>query len=200
MSDSTVAAGDRSADSASLNASEPEDMMAEESSQRDNEELASDSITDSTWIDVVKRAQRRRQRKAAHEVAVTTSTAAPSQQPLRRSAPKPSPFPRDDYKLVLRPQGGLKIADVDWAEISLGLLNSVNFTWRQANLKVRFDAKQNTATISTPFENAAKALNQVKQIKLGNVSHPVQVYGLAPDDSAKGLNRGVPLPFSEAEL
>ncbi|KAH9361554.1 hypothetical protein HPB48_001344 [Haemaphysalis longicornis] len=59
---------------------------------------------------------------------------------------------------------------------------------------------QNTATISTPSAEAAKALSQVKQIRINNITYPVQLYGLAPDHSVKGIIRGAPLRFSEREL
>lgn len=201
MPGSTVASGDRAADSVTLDSSETEDnVMAQDPSDGEYSKVTSESGANLKWIDAAKRAQRRRQRKTVNEVGLTTSPTTPTPQPQRRSTPKPSPLPRDDFKLVLRPQGGLKIANLDLAEIYLALLNSVNFTWRQANLKVRFDATQNIATITTQSKDAAKALSQVKQIKLGNVIHPVHLYGLAPDDSVKGLIRGVPQRFSEAEL
>ncbi|KAH9372354.1 hypothetical protein HPB48_014578 [Haemaphysalis longicornis] len=104
-------------------------------------------------------------------------------------------FPGTAYTLVLRLQAYLKIPNVDWGEISVVWLNLFDFTWRQANLEVRFDATQNTTTISTPFENGEKAPTQVKQSKLGNINHSVQVFGLASDDSVKRLIRGVPVRF-----
>ncbi|KAH9376219.1 hypothetical protein HPB48_007337 [Haemaphysalis longicornis] len=51
---------------------------------------------------------------------------------------------------------------------------------------------QNTATISTPSAEAAKALSQVKQFRIKNVTYPVQLYGQAPDHSVKGIIRGAP--------
>ncbi|KAH9380789.1 hypothetical protein HPB48_007234 [Haemaphysalis longicornis] len=47
---------------------------------------------------------------------------------------------------------------------------------------------------------AAKALSEVKQLRIADTTHAVTLYGLAPDDSSKGLIRGVPLRFSEAEI
>lgn len=107
------------------------------------------------FIEVVSKAQRRRQRGSA------TKDGAPPAQPQtnvstasaskRKPALRPQPLPRDDFKLVLRPQGGLRLGDVEYAEISLALLNATHTTWRQANLKLRIDTTQNTATVSTPF-------------------------------------------------
>lgn len=82
------------------------------------------------------------------------------------------------------------------AEISLALLNAISFTWRQANLKVGLDAVQNVVTISTPSSDAAKALSNVKQLRMSDTTHAVTLYGLAPDESPTAL----PLCFSEADI
>lgn len=198
-SGSSAADGGRIADSPSPNSNDEEDIaMNHDSNEGEYSELSSEH--DSTWIDVVTKAQRRRQRKLNDEVGPTAEPKPPTPLPVRKAAPRPNPLPRDDFKLVLRPQDGLKLANLDVAEVSLALLNSINFTWRQANLRVRLDATQNTATISTPSSDAAKALGNLKQLKIGNTIHMVTLYGLAPDDSSKGLVRGVPLRFSDAEI
>lgn len=174
--------------------------MHQDPNEVDCDEPATDSRSNADWIEVVTRAQRRRERKPNPAVGLTAqpTTTKPSLTP--KFAPRPAPLPRDDYKLVLRPQGGLKIAQLDLAEVSLALLNAIQSTWRQTNLRVRYDMVQNTATISTPSAEAAKALSQVKQIRINNVAYPVQLYGLAPDHSVKGIIRGAPLRFSEREL
>ncbi|KAG0430965.1 hypothetical protein HPB47_022215 [Ixodes persulcatus] len=198
-SGSSAADGGRIADSPSPNSNDEEDIaMNHDSNEGEYSELSSEH--DSTWIDVVTKARRRRQRKLNDEVGPTAEPKPPTPLPVRKAAPRPNPLPRDDFKLVLRPQDGLKLANLDIAEVSLALLNSINFTWRQANLRVRLDATQNTATISTPSSDAAKALGNLKQLKIGNTIHMVTLYGLAPDDSSKGLVRGVPLRFSDAKI
>ncbi|KAG0415456.1 hypothetical protein HPB47_007379 [Ixodes persulcatus] len=147
-SGSSAADGGRIADSPSPNSNDEEDIaMNHDSNEGEYSELSSEH--DSTWIDVVTKAQRRRQRKLNDEVGPTAEPKPPTPLPVRKAAPRPNPLPRDDFKLVLRPQDGLKLANLDIAEVSLALLNSINFTWRQANLRVRLDATQNTATIST---------------------------------------------------
>lgn len=198
-SGSSAADGGRVADSPSPNSNDEEDIaMNHDSNEGEYSELSSEH--DSTWIDVVTKAQKRRQRKLNDEVGPTAVPKPPTPLPVRKAGFRPNPLPRDDFKLVLRPQDGLKLANLDIAEVSLALLNSINFTWRQANLRVRVDATQNTATISTPSSDAAKALGNLKQLKIGNTIHMVTLYGLAPDDSSKGLVRGVPLRFSDAEI
>lgn len=160
---------------------------------------------DDDFIEVVSRSQRRRQRgiitPSAPTVGLPPAQAqAASLMQTRKPTFRPQPLPRDDYKLVLRPQGGLRLRDVEYAEIALALLNAINATWRKANLRLRIDSIQNTATISTPSAEAARALVQVKQITLGTAVHPVSLYGLAPDDARKGVIHGVPLRFTNNDI
>ncbi|KAH9376218.1 hypothetical protein HPB48_007338 [Haemaphysalis longicornis] len=67
-------------------------------------------------------------------VGLTAESTATKPSLTPKFAPWPAPLPRDDYKLVLRPQGGLKIAEFDLAEVSLALLSAIQSTWRQTNL------------------------------------------------------------------
>ncbi|KAH9360139.1 hypothetical protein HPB48_016308 [Haemaphysalis longicornis] len=141
-------------------------------------------------------AQRRRLRTTNNEVGLTV-TRSNSSTPLIPKAPAwPRPFPQDGFTLVLRPQGGLKLANVEMAEIYPALLNTINFTRRHANLKFSLDAMQNTATLSTPCSDAAKVLSNIKQLKIADTIYTVTLYGLAPDDSPQGLIERVPLRFN----
>lgn len=200
MQTSSAADGERAPASPSLNASATEDTAMQQDS-REGEYSESSSDCKASWIDVVTKAQRRRQRKVDSGSGSAAVSPATQALPLmRKTTPRPNPLPRDDFKLVLRPQDGLKLGSVENAEISLSLLNAINFTWRQAYIRVRLDTTQNIATISTPSAEAAKALSHITQIKIGNSTHVVTLYGLAPDDSAKGIIRGVPVRFTEAEI
>ncbi|KAG0431412.1 hypothetical protein HPB47_021809, partial [Ixodes persulcatus] len=124
----------------------------------------------------------------------------PPPPPVCKVDPQPNLLPRHDFKVVLRPQNVLKLSNLKMAEISLDMLNYINFTWLQANLKVLLDAMQNTATISTPSSDAAKVLCNVKQLKIGHAIRTVILYGLAPNHSSKGFIRKVPLSFSDAAI
>ncbi|KAH7974084.1 hypothetical protein HPB49_009744 [Dermacentor silvarum] len=77
-------------------------------------------------------------------------------------------------------------------ELSLALLQATNTTWREANLRLRIDQNQNTATVSTPTKDMAMNLIEVSKIKVGETEHSVEMYGLAPDDAVKGVIHGVP--------
>lgn len=193
--------GGRAAASASPNARTEEDSEMQHEASEDDKADPSPEEDDMSWTDAVSRAQRRRQRKAENKLSVPSAPPVTQAPPAaHKPMPRPSTLPRDDYKLVLRPQDGLKLSDIQPSVLSLTLLQATHSTWQQANLRLRIDAVQNTATISTPSKEIAKALGRLTQIHIGNITHGVQLYGLAPDDAVKGVIRGVPSGLTEAEI
>ncbi|KAH9372746.1 hypothetical protein HPB48_015642 [Haemaphysalis longicornis] len=138
-------------------------------------------------------------RRRRDRPAVLPSTDAIVTRAQRRREGKPKPQ-GDDYKLVLRPQGGLKIAELDLAEVSLALLTQFSQPGAKPTCESAMTWCRTPLKFSTPSAEAAKALSQVKQIRINNMTYPVQLYGLAPDHSVKGIIRGAPLRFSEREL
>ncbi|KAH7933392.1 hypothetical protein HPB49_012141 [Dermacentor silvarum] len=119
---------------------------------------------------------------------------------MRKPAPRPAPLPLDDYKLVMRPRSGLDVAKLAPSELSLALLQDTNTTWREANLRLRIDHNQNTATVSTPTKDMAMKLIEVSKIKVGETEHSVEMCGLAPDDAVKGVIHGVPTRLTIQEI
>ncbi|KAH9378870.1 hypothetical protein HPB48_013439 [Haemaphysalis longicornis] len=174
----TADAGDRPAVLPSTDASETEDnLMHQDPTEGECDETATDSRSNADWIEVVTRAQRRRERKPNPEVGLTAEPTTTTPSLTHKFAPRPAPLPRDDYKLVWRPQGGLRIAELDLAEVSLALLSAIQSTWRQTNLRVRYDMVQNTAIISTPSAEAAESLSQVPYyVTLFGSEYPSSLY------------------------
>lgn len=184
-----------------------EDAMHQESST-DGELDSSSEEEGNRWTESVSKAQRRRNRQASIVPTATLQAAHGSKatsefqlrQVSRKPMPRPAPLPINDFKLVLRPQDGLNLSKVLPSTLSLALLHATNTSWRQANLRLQVDVKQNTATVSTPSADVAKLLLKTKQIVLNNAHHAVVLYGLAPDDAVKGVIRGVPVEFTEDQI
>ncbi|KAH9384317.1 hypothetical protein HPB48_026310 [Haemaphysalis longicornis] len=184
------------------NSSDAEDVMAYQTSDEGDYTAENPSTGDasSKWIDVVSRAQRRRMKKTAQQPDLTPTKPAikPTAQPTGK--PKPPPLPFNDYKLVIRPQGGLNLAKVSPTELSEVLLRATKLTWRKAEFRLRIHGVQNTAMVSTSHREAAEALHHLKQVMFGGTVYPVQLYGLAPDDSVKGVIHDIPLHYSSQEI
>lgn len=100
----------------------------------------------------------------------------------------------------MRPQGGLNLVEVSPTKLSEVLLRATKLTWRKAEFRLRIDGVQNTATVSTSHREAAETLHHLKQVMFGGTIYPVQLYGLAPDDSVKGVIHDIPLRYSSQEI
>ncbi|KAH9384845.1 hypothetical protein HPB48_026869 [Haemaphysalis longicornis] len=156
---------------------------------------------DPLCIHVVSSVQPRRQRKAEHELSLPSSAPVMQASPdTRKPLPRPSRLPRGGCKLVLRLQDGLKLSETEPSMLALALLQATNSTGPQGNLHLRIEPKQNTATISTPFKHIARALSRLTEMHIFNDMHTVQLHGLAPNLSVKGVIRGVPTELTEAEI
>ncbi|KAH7953899.1 hypothetical protein HPB49_013851 [Dermacentor silvarum] len=137
--------------------------------QQDNNEESQESTAAGEWITAASKAQRRRGRRKLNLTSGPPPPSSPlERQPrltMRKPAPRPAPLPLDDYKLVMRSRSGLDVAKLAPSELSLALLQATNTTWRQANLRLRIDQNQNTATVSTPTKEMAIKFIEVSKIK-----------------------------------
>ncbi|KAH7933314.1 hypothetical protein HPB49_011426 [Dermacentor silvarum] len=172
--------------------------------QQDDNEESQESTAAGEWITAASKAQRRRGRRKLNLTCGQPPPFLPLERQLRltmrKPAPRPAPLPLDDHKLVMRPRTGLDVAKLPPSELSLALLQATNTTWRQANLQLRIDQNQNTATVSTPTKEIAMKLIEVSKIKLGETEHSVEMYGLAPDDTVKGVIHSVPTRLTIQEI
>lgn len=73
------------------------------------------------------------------------------------------------------------------SELSLALLQVINTKLQRENFKFRVDQNQNTETVSTPAKEVTKKSFQVTKIMIEGTKHPMELYGLAPDDAGKGV-------------
>lgn len=165
-----------------------------------NEEVPIESNPDEGWILNVSRAQRRKA-KVSDTKNQNLTPARPILRPsIHNAKPKPPPLPKDDYKLVIRPKEGLALAKLSPAQLSEALLQEAKLTWREADLRIRVDETQNILTVSTPHQQAARTLNQIRQLNIGGRIYPINLYGLAPSESAKGVIHDVPNHYTMEQI
>ncbi|KAH9363315.1 hypothetical protein HPB48_006421 [Haemaphysalis longicornis] len=148
------------------NSSDAEDIMAYQTSDAGDYTASSAGDASSKWIDVVSRAQRRRMKKTPQQPPDLTSTKPALKHSTHREAKTTStPFQR--LQVLIRPQGSLNLAKVSPTELSEVLLQATKLTWHNAELHLRIDGVQNTATVSTSHREAAEALHHLKQVMFG---------------------------------
>ncbi|KAH8022925.1 hypothetical protein HPB51_006355 [Rhipicephalus microplus] len=125
---------------------------------------------------------------------VTTDTQPDIPTPCRArppSAPKRRPLPRlppEDYKIVLRPQGSLHLADLGPARLSEALCADTGFDSPAVfhTDQMRIHPTNNTMTVSRFDVNRATAYLMITQVKIADQSCAMAVYAPAPDNSIRG--------------
>lgn len=144
-----------------------QEQRSDEEAMEDNHEQEDTTTTNSKeeWIEIVSRAQRRKQKASSATLRVTPnhSSAGPS---TTTSKPKPPPFPKDDYKLVIRPKEGLSLTKLNPAKLAGAILHESRLTWREADIRIRVEETQNIITASTPHHKAAQTLSQIRELTI----------------------------------
>ncbi|KAH7931919.1 hypothetical protein HPB51_029601 [Rhipicephalus microplus] len=129
-----------------------------------------------------------------HTVPTQQLPSTPSEPYLRQSQPKTRlprlpPLPAEDYKLAIRPHGGLKLSKVIPKTLLLAVAHAANISSEKPDIKLRVDEIQIVLTISTSSEHIATALGQIAKITVHSVTY-ITSYGIAPDNSCKGVENG----------
>ncbi|KAH8040908.1 hypothetical protein HPB51_013078 [Rhipicephalus microplus] len=111
----------------------------------------------------------------------------------RRPVPKDSQLPEDDYKVVIRPEGGL-----DLTRQSLALIRDC--VLRAAKLQpditgedtLRINMRQNIMIMSTPSLANAMEYSNIKEIMINDKSYATVAYVTALENTSKGVIHGIP--------
>ncbi|KAH8036428.1 hypothetical protein HPB51_000464 [Rhipicephalus microplus] len=111
----------------------------------------------------------------------TPCRALPPPASKRRPLPR---LPPEDYKIVLRPQGSLHIADLGPACFSEALCAAAGFDSPEVLHadQMRIHPTNNTITVRTPDVNRAIAYLKITQAKIADQSCAVAVYAPASDN------------------
>ncbi|KAH8035149.1 hypothetical protein HPB51_004390 [Rhipicephalus microplus] len=171
------------------------DHMMDTQTSQDADTQVSDEHNANPWITVTKRANKRRQLQP-HTVPTQQLPSTPSEPALRQSRPKTRlprlpPLPAEDYKLAIRPHGGLNLSKVSPKTLLLTVVHAANIRSEKPDIKLRVDENQNVLTISTSSEHIAMALGQITKITVHAATYDITSYGIAPDNSCKGVVNGI---------
>ncbi|KAH8029095.1 hypothetical protein HPB51_022659 [Rhipicephalus microplus] len=171
------------------------DHMMDTQTSQDADTQASNEHNAHPWITITKRANKRRQLQP-HYVPTQQLRSTPSEPALRQSRPKPRlpgipPLPAEDYKLAIRPHGGINLSKVSPKTLLLAVAHAANIRSEKPDIKLRVDKNQNVLTISTSSEHIATALGQITKITAHAATYDITFYGIAPDNSCKGVVNGM---------
>ncbi|KAH8029015.1 hypothetical protein HPB51_021919 [Rhipicephalus microplus] len=108
----------------------------------------------------------------------------------RRPVPKEPQLLEDDYKVVIRPGGGLNLTRQSLALIRVCVLRAAKVQPDIAGEDtLRINMRQNTMIMSTPSLTNAKEYSNNKEINIHDKSYATAAYVTAPENTSKGVIR-----------
>ncbi|KAL1430299.1 hypothetical protein MTO96_015176 [Rhipicephalus appendiculatus] len=110
-------------------------------------------------------------------------------------------LPREHYRIIVRPRGGMNVKNVSQIKVAHALMMAAQLSPAEiADDIVCSNPMQNIFVVSTPAEKNARAYARVEEITVGMISYEVSSYLAAPDNTCKGVVRGVDLEFKQEQL
>ncbi|KAH7968048.1 hypothetical protein HPB52_005533 [Rhipicephalus sanguineus] len=110
-------------------------------------------------------------------------------------------LPREDYKIIVRPRGGLRVSDHGAARIANSVYQAADIP-REAREQDTIcpNYQQNIIVVSTPVEEHANRYQRIACIKLGTQEFEASAYEAAPENTSKGVIRGIPLDDTARDI
>lgn len=110
-------------------------------------------------------------------------------------------LPRDTFRIIVRPRDGLNVNKISKIRFEQALAMAAAL----APAEIEEDTMcpngvQNIFVVCTPHEKNADAYARVQQIRLGEGTFGVAAYLAPPENTCKGVIRGVDVELNEAQL
>ncbi|KAH7932204.1 hypothetical protein HPB51_029437 [Rhipicephalus microplus] len=103
-----------------------------------------------------------------------------------------SHLPRDHHRVIVRPRNGQDMRTVSQIKFAKSLAVAAALSEEEVTEDVVcLNMMQKIAVVSTPAERNARVYPKITAITLGTASFAVSAYQAAPDDTCKGIIRGV---------
>ncbi|KAH7939720.1 hypothetical protein HPB52_016398 [Rhipicephalus sanguineus] len=119
---------------------------------------------------------------------------------ITRSSRMP-PLPRGDYKIIIRPRGGLRVADHGAARLATSIYHAAEIPREtQDEDTICLNSQQNIIVVSTPIEAHADKYQKISRITIGNQTYDTSAYEAAPDFTSKGVIRDIPLEDTARDI
>lgn len=89
-------------------------------------------------------------------------------------------LPAEDYKVIVRPRGGLSVSEHRQARIYCCLRNAAGVGREAAEDSICINYKQNIVVVSTPSEERTRKYGAITKIQVGEREHEASAYRAAP--------------------
>ncbi|KAH7961502.1 hypothetical protein HPB52_009455 [Rhipicephalus sanguineus] len=111
------------------------------------------------------------------------------------------PLPREEIKIVIRPQGGLDILKIGAPTVTTAIFAAAGISTEESmEDTVCPNPRQNIVVVSTPRRTNADRYVRMLQLRIREMVYDVNAYETAPDNTAKGVIRGIPIEDGPQEL
>ncbi|KAH7943151.1 hypothetical protein HPB52_005842 [Rhipicephalus sanguineus] len=151
--------------------------------------------------------KRTTERPATSNFGTHPATGSRKQQPeqkLKQQLIKASrmPYlPKGDFKIIIRPKGGLNIAELGAARVASCVYQAAGIPGEhREDDTVCLNVQQNIIVVSTPSESNADRYQRVERLVVNGQAYETNAYESAPDLTSKGVIRGIPLEDSPRDI
>ncbi|KAL1477953.1 hypothetical protein MTO96_035344 [Rhipicephalus appendiculatus] len=118
----------------------------------------------------------------------------------RRKRRGPTPLPKEDIKVILRPHKGLTVKNLLGSELSMAVIEACRNSFGGDSFLLRVHPGSNIVILSTPHEEVAGRLREISQLKIRGQIHPFNAYVADPEDVLRGIVHGLPPGTTQADL
>ncbi|KAL1481099.1 hypothetical protein MTO96_050470 [Rhipicephalus appendiculatus] len=118
----------------------------------------------------------------------------------RRKRRGPTPLPKEDIKVILRPHKGLTVKNLLGSELSMAVIEACRNSFGGDSFLLRVHPGSNIVILSTPHEEVAGRLREISQLKIRGQIHPFNAYVADPEDVLRGVLHGLPPGTTQADL
>lgn len=110
-------------------------------------------------------------------------------------------LPREHFRIIVRPRGGLDVRRISQIKVTQALAMAAQLAPAETEGDIVCpNVVQNIFVVSTPTERNARAYAKVEALLIGSARYEVNSYLAAPDNTCKGIVRGVDLDFDHNQL
>lgn len=113
----------------------------------------------------------------------------------------PGKLPRSEFKIIIRPRGGLHTGRVNATELMAAIMTATE-TPKEETMQDTIcpNVAQNIIVLSTPSEMRAVQYAKLRALTLGDQTHEVYAYLAAPDNTTKGIIRNISAQDTPEEI
>ncbi|KAH8032396.1 hypothetical protein HPB51_024525 [Rhipicephalus microplus] len=120
--------------------------------------------------------------------------------PTFKKLPKLPPLPKDDYKIVIRPNQGLPLRNILTPTLAQAIIEACQAGIRDDHFILRINPGSNIAILSTKYKEVADKVRLIRALVLNGRAHAVRAYAANGDDTLRGVIHGVPMNTSTETL